>query len=77
MRGLDVFGAREQATEVAGSGMKRPEISLDDVVMPEDVEAVEVYRRGLEVPAKFGGTSISTQCGVIVIWTRRGRNSGQ
>lgn len=76
-RGLDVFGAREEATEVQGAGTKRPEIALDDVVMPEDVEAVEVYRRGLEVPAKFGGTSISAQCGVIVIWTRRGLTARQ
>jgi hypothetical protein len=73
MRGLDVQGAPEVATEANGGGTKRPEIALDDVVIPEDVEAVEVYRRGLEVPARFGGTSTSTQCGVIVIWTRQGR----
>jgi len=77
LRGLDVFGGREEDTEVQGSGTKRPEIALDDVVMPEDVEAVEVYRRGIEVPARFGGTSVSAQCGVIVIWTRRGRTPGQ
>lgn len=73
MRGLDVQGFPEVATEANGGGTKRPEIALDDVVMPEDVEALEVYRRGTQVPARFGGTSTSTQCGVIVIWTRQGR----
>lgn len=50
----------------------REQISIDDVVMPDDVEAIEVFRSGVQVPARFGGTSTSTQCGVIVIWTRRG-----
>ena len=77
IRGLDVYGAREMASEAQGSGSKRPEIALDDVVMPQDIEAVEVYRRGAEVPVKFGGTSTSTQCGVIVVWTRKGWKPGQ
>jgi hypothetical protein len=73
-RGLDVQGLPEMATEAFGGGDPsiRPEIALDDVVMPEDVQAVEVYRRGSEVPARFGGMSTQTQCGAIVIWTRRG-----
>jgi len=73
-RGLDVFGLPEQATEAAVPGVERPEIALDDVVQPEDVQAIEVYRSAAEVPVRFGGTSTSTQCGVIVIWTRRGRD---
>ena len=73
-RGLDVFGLPEQATEAALPGVERPEIALDDVVQPEDVQAVEVYRSAAQVPVRFGGTSTSTQCGVIVIWTRRGRD---
>ncbi len=74
IRGVDVHGVREQATEVRGSAdpAQRPEIALDDVVMPRDVQGVEVYRRASEVPVRFGGTSTATQCGVIVIWTRRG-----
>jgi len=50
----------------------REQVSIDDLVMPDDVEAVEVFRSGVQVPARFGGTSSSTQCGVIIIWTRRG-----
>jgi hypothetical protein len=72
VRGTDVYGFPEQATEVEADPSGRPEIALDDVVIPADVEAVEVYRRGSEVPAHFGGMSTATQCGVIAIWTRRG-----
>lgn len=75
VRGTDIYGFREQATEVQGAAGKRPEIAIDDVVMPDDVQAIEVYRRGSEVPAQFGGMSTSTQCGVIVIWTRKGWQS--
>lgn len=72
VRGTDVYGFPEQPTEVEADPAGRPEIALDDIVIPGDVEAVEVYRRGSEVPVHFGGTSTSTQCGVIAIWTRRG-----
>ncbi|UCC72309.1 MAG: TonB-dependent receptor [Gemmatimonadota bacterium] len=72
VRGTDVYGFPELGTEVAADPSERPEIALDDVVMPGDVEAVEVYRRASEVPAQFGGMSTATQCGVIAIWTRRG-----
>ncbi len=34
--------------------------------------AIEVYRSATEVPVQFGGTSVETLCGVIVIWTRTG-----
>jgi hypothetical protein len=72
-QGLDVFGLPERASEAGGSDPTlRQEIALDDFVMPQDVQAVEVYRRGSEVPARFGGMSTETQCGVIVVWTRRG-----
>jgi hypothetical protein len=72
-RGTDVFG-RAQATEVRGDPVERGEIALNDVVMPQDIEGLEVYRSGAQVPARFGGSSTATQCGVIVIWTRRGRD---
>ena len=72
-RGLNVQGFREIASDLQGSDPSlRGEIALDDFLMPEDVQAVEVYRRASEVPAKFGGMSTETQCGVIAIWTRRG-----
>jgi hypothetical protein len=35
-----------------------------------DVEAVEVYRGGGEIPSEFAGMSRG-ECGAIVVWTRR------
>jgi hypothetical protein len=37
----------------------------------DNIEAIEVYRSASEVPMEFGGNSAS--CGVIVLWTTRGR----
>lgn len=42
---------------------------LDAIVMLPDVEAIEVYRGGAELPLQFGGTA-SGGCGAIVIWTK-------
>ena len=38
---------------------------------PMNIEGIEVYRRPVEVPAEYGGAM--SGCGVIVLWTRRGR----
>jgi hypothetical protein len=48
-------------------------LSIDDLGHPSIIAAVEIYRSAVQVPVQFGGTSIETQCGVIVIWTRTGR----
>ena len=48
-------------------------ISLDDIGHPSTIAAVEVYRSAVQVPVQFGGASVETLCGVIVIWTRTGR----
>lgn len=47
-------------------------LSLDDIGHPSTIAAIEVYRSASQVPAQFGGTSVETLCGVIVIWTRTG-----
>jgi hypothetical protein len=52
---------------------RSPEPSVNEVVDPRDIEAIEVYRSGVEVPAEFGGMGPFTRCGVVVVWTRRGR----
>ncbi len=39
--------------------------AVDQMLDPEDVEAIEVYR-GAEVPIQFG----PTPCGAVVFWTR-------
>jgi len=40
-------------------------------IIVSDVEAVEVYRRASETPAEF--LDSDSRCGVVVIWTKRGR----
>jgi hypothetical protein len=42
--------------------------TLDDLVSPEDIEAMEVYET--QVPVRFGGGG---GCGVVVIWRKDGR----
>jgi hypothetical protein len=46
-------------------------LSLDDIGPPGDVAAIELYRIANQVPVRFGGTSVETLCGVIVVWTKR------
>lgn len=62
----------DQATERAARQFDGDEISIDDVVMPDDVEGIEIYRSATQVPVRFGGSSTETRCGAIVIWTRQG-----
>jgi hypothetical protein len=45
-----------------------PENSLDDLLVPGMVEAVEVYTSFSAAPAQF----VSGVCGVVIFWTRRG-----
>lgn len=47
-------------------------LGLDDIGPPGDVAAIELYRSANQVPVRFGGTSVETLCGVIVVWTKRG-----
>lgn len=42
--------------------------AMDDLVAPEEVDAVEVYRGAAEVPAVFGFTGGG--CGAVVVWTQ-------
>jgi hypothetical protein len=43
---------------------------IDQLITPMDIEAVEIYRGASEVPARF--TTATGNCGVILIWSRRG-----
>jgi hypothetical protein len=46
------------------------DVRLDDVVSPESVEGIEVYRGLSTVPPEF--LNPQARCGVIAVWTRRG-----
>ena len=43
--------------------------TLDDVVRPEDISAIAVYRSAAETPVEYQGFS---GCGAVVVWTKRG-----
>ena len=45
--------------------------SVDEFVRPQEIEAIEMYRRPDLVPPRFIG--LSSRCGAIVIWTREAR----
>lgn len=64
-----------QETELEDDLLGRADeaLSLDDIGHPSTIAAVEVYRSASQVPVEFGGTSLESLCGVIVVWTRRGR----
>lgn len=58
-------------TTVGGgrSMFRNPDVPLDDVLDPADIEGLEIYRGSSEVPTQF---NISTaDCGAILVWTRR------
>ena len=43
--------------------------TLDEVVRPEDIAAIAVYRSAAETPAEYQGFN---GCGAVVVWTKRG-----
>lgn len=45
---------------------------VDEAVTVGELEAVEVYRRISEIPGEFWDEQ-ATRCGVVAVWTRRGR----
>jgi hypothetical protein len=55
---------------VVVDGMRFDEnTTLDDVVRPEDIAAIAVYRSAAETPAEYQGFN---GCGAVVVWTKRG-----
>ncbi|RMH13915.1 MAG: hypothetical protein D6701_11815 [Gemmatimonadetes bacterium] len=44
---------------------------IDDFFQPSDIEAVEIYRGPAQTPGEF--IDSDANCGVVVVWTRRGR----
>jgi hypothetical protein len=58
-----LLNPRGQRGEVIGS-------TLDDSVLPQDVEGIEIYRGLSTVPAEF--LNLDAKCAVVAVWTRRG-----
>jgi hypothetical protein len=44
-------------------------VNLDNLVRPDEVEGIEVYKGPSQIPPQFNMTG--SACGVIVIWTRQ------
>ena len=61
------LGNENPATEAADA--------VNNLVHPMDVVAVEIYRGPAETPGQY--LDSNAQCGVILIWTRRGNISGR
>ena len=72
MVGVDDWGNPTTGEDTVGS-MSYYELNIDDIAHPSSIAGIEVYRSSAQVPVQFGGGSIQTQCGVIVIWTKVGR----
>jgi hypothetical protein len=45
--------------------------SIDDIISPSGIEAIEIYQGIYELPAEFLGPRGANTCGAISIWTRR------
>lgn len=48
----------------------RFEPSIDNLVVPMELEGLEVYRSAAQVPVQYGGLRVP--CGAVMAWTRRG-----
>jgi hypothetical protein len=62
------IGIRRTARAPAGADAP----TIDDVVTPNVTEGIEVYRGVATVPPEI--LSPDAMCGVVAIWTRRGRS---
>jgi hypothetical protein len=51
-----------------GETLGNTTITLDDVISPNDIGAIEVYPSGVTTPQKY--TGVSQGCGTILIWTK-------
>jgi hypothetical protein len=63
-----VDGERMQDGGPEIGGRPLMEMDIDDLVLPADVEGVELYDGAGGIPPRFGGSFGG--CGVIAIWTR-------
>jgi hypothetical protein len=50
-------------------GMRLPGAEIDDVIRPDDIAGMEVYKSPAGVPAQFMDRE-NSGCGTILIWTR-------
>ena len=46
-------------------------------IYPQDVVGIEVYSGSSEIPPQFNSSLGNSRCGVVVVWTRVGRDPGR
>src|SRR4051812_19714831 len=66
---IDIRGSGECIPVLWVDGQRTIGLEIDDVGA-SDILAVEIYRGASSIPTRFT-TNSKTQCGAIVIWTRR------
>lgn len=54
---------------IRAGGLKQGLLSLDDLLNPFNIEAIEVYRSPAGVPVQYSG--YLSPCGAIIAWSRR------
>ena len=59
---------------VDGKHFRTDDLGID-IIKPQDLIAVEVFRTLAEVPGEFGG--LHARCGVVSVWTRRVPSNGR
>jgi hypothetical protein len=60
--------ARECAAALWIDGIRRVDFSEFELLLPEDIAAIEVYPHALTVPARF--LQARGRCGVVAVWTK-------
>ncbi len=65
----------EPAIYIDGLAFRQlPESTLDDVLQPSAIEAVEVYTATSSAPARY---AVQGSCGVVLFWTGVGDSTGR
>lgn len=75
--GSVVLASRRMMTVASGlclpgiylDGIPQDPGRIDQVIDPFDVEAVEIYAGGAQVPAQYSGAD--SGCGVVLVWSRK------
>ncbi len=67
---LDGSLVRAGGTPRTGANGQPTQPQLSELVSPEEIEAIEIYKGPAGMPAQYRTSESS--CGVVVIWTRRG-----
>jgi hypothetical protein len=67
---ISVRGGCSPTIWVDGVRVRLFDQTVDEIVLPGELEGIEVYRGGADLPVEYGG--VTGGCAAIVFWTRRG-----